>query len=258
MSRPGVRVSSPALVDSRGQRRIAALALAAVLFAAAVSFVLHRDSDARSGASTPPRTANGSRPGTAGRRPSTTPAAPTTTTTPLPPAVDRPLALATTVTGAISPKSVVATGTGLVFAQNMMYRHTMTVYSDAGALVKTIPDGVDLAAFGYPGHAGISRGAPVEGAVSPDRKYFYVTNYSMYGENFGPEGSDECSGPGGLSPSYVYRVDLRTGAVTPVARLGHAGGEGEGIDATALPTGFLHVLCVDAKYVPVWFEHFRA
>ena len=104
----------------------------------------------------------------------------------------------------------IATGSGLVFAQNMMYRHTMTVYDDSGALVKTIPDSVDLASFGYPGHAGVSRGAPVEGAVSPDHRYFYVTNYSMYGADFGPEGSDNCSGPGGLSPSFVYRIDLKT------------------------------------------------
>jgi len=56
----------------------------------------------------------------------------------------------------------------------------------------------------------------------------------------------------------VYRVDLRTGRVALVAKLGHPGGEGEGIDASALASGFLHVLCVDPKYVPVWFEHFRA
>jgi hypothetical protein len=56
----------------------------------------------------------------------------------------------------------------------------------------------------------------------------------------------------------VYRVDARTGAVTEVARMGHAGGEGEGIDASERPSGFLHVMCVDAKLVPVWFEHFRA
>jgi len=101
-----------------------------------------------------------------------------------------------------------------------MYRHTMTVYDHTGALVKTIPDSVDLAQFGYPGHAGLSRGAPVEGAVSPDHKYFYVTNYSMYGDNFGPEGSDECSGPGGLSPSFLYRVDVKTLAITGVAQVG--------------------------------------
>ena len=38
------------------------------------------------------------------------------------------LALKTTFGGAISPKSVAASGTGLVFAQNMMYRHSVTVY----------------------------------------------------------------------------------------------------------------------------------
>jgi YVTN family beta-propeller protein len=144
----------------------------------------------------------------------------TTTTVPSQPAVDRPLTLVKTVTGNISPKSVVATDTGRVFAQNMMYRHTMTVYDEAGSLVKTIPDGVDLASFGYPGHAGVSQGAPVEGAVSPDHKYFYVTNYSMYGNNFGPEGSDECSGPGGLSPSFVYRIDLKTLTIDGVAEVG--------------------------------------
>lgn len=55
----------------------------------------------------------------------------------------------------------------------------------------------------------------------------------------------------------IYRVDGKSGAVTQVARMGHAGGEGEGIDATDLPSGFLHALCIDRKLVPVWFEHFR-
>ena len=56
----------------------------------------------------------------------------------------------------------------------------------------------------------------------------------------------------------VYRVDLKTGQVTRVAEMGHPGGEGEGIDATDLPSGFLHVMCVDKTLVPVWFEHFAA
>ena len=55
----------------------------------------------------------------------------------------------------------------------------------------------------------------------------------------------------------VYRVDLRTGAVKLVAAMGHAGGEGEGIDATDLPSGLLHVMCVDPKFQPVWFEHIQ-
>jgi hypothetical protein len=53
----------------------------------------------------------------------------------------------------------------------------------------------------------------------------------------------------------VYRVDLQTGATSLVVKMGHPGGEGEGIDATQLPSGLLHVMCVDPKYTPVWFEH---
>ena len=145
----------------------------------------------------------------------------TTTTTPAhDPAHDFLLTRVATVNGAISPKSVTATGTGLVFAQNMMYRHTMTVYDAGGSLVKTIPDSVDLARFGISGHPGLSRGAPVEAAVDSAHRYVFATNYSMYGANFGPEGSDNCRGPGGLSPSYVYRVSLATLAIDAVGTVG--------------------------------------
>jgi YVTN family beta-propeller protein len=103
----------------------------------------------------------------------------------------------------------------------MMYRHTLTVYdANTGGLVKTIPDSVDLAQFGISGHPGVSRGAPVEAAVDRTHKYLFTTNYSMYGANFGPEGSDNCSGPGGLSPSYVYRIDLKSLAIDGVAQVG--------------------------------------
>ena len=199
------------------QRRLAASALAVALGVGAIA-LLTSGTDSGAGSHVSARPARS----TTTRVPATTSTVPrrTTTTTPPTPAIDRPLKLERTITGAISPKSVVATGTGLVFAQNMMYRHTMTVYDDAGSLVKTIPDSVDLAHFGYAGHDGVSQGAPVEGAVSPDGRYFYVTNYSMYGANFGPEGSDDCSGPGGLSPSFVYRVDLKTLAITGVAQVG--------------------------------------
>ena len=37
--------------------------------------------------------------------------------------------------------------------------------------------------------------------------------------------------------------------------MGHRGGEGEGIDASPLPSGLLHAMVVDPKYDPVWFEH---
>jgi YVTN family beta-propeller protein len=145
----------------------------------------------------------------------------TTTTIPHNPANDFVLTKVDTINGDISPKSVDATGTGLVFAQNMMYRHTMTVYDAAsGSLVKTIPDSVNLSQFGITGHPGISRGAPVEAAVDHAHKYMFASNYSMYGANFGPEGSDNCGGPGGLSPSYVYRVSLKTLTIDKVGQVG--------------------------------------
>ncbi len=153
-------------------------------------------------------------------RPATTTSKPPSTVAPHDPARDFAPALVTTIHGPISPKSVTATGAGLVFAQNMMYRHTVTVYDAAGTLVKTIPDRVTLAAFGLGGHPGTSRGAPVEAAADPAHRYVYVTNYSMYGADFGPEGSDNCSGPGGLSPSYVYRVNVASLAIDGVAQVG--------------------------------------
>src|SRR4051812_12203595 len=83
-----------------------------------------------------------------------------------------------TIGGDISPKSVTATGTGLVFAQNMMYTHTVTVYDRDFDLVATISDQVALSDFGY-GLQGTYRGAPVEAAATPDGQHVYVSNYSM-------------------------------------------------------------------------------
>jgi hypothetical protein len=57
----------------------------------------------------------------------------------------------------------------------------------------------------------------------------------------------------------IYGVDLRTGKVRPDGSMGHTGGagEGEGLDATPLPSGEVHTLCIDPKITPVWFEHFH-
>jgi hypothetical protein len=49
----------------------------------------------------------------------------------------------------------------------------------------------------------------------------------------------------------VYRVDLRTGKVTSLGSIGRIDGEGEGIDATPLPRGDLHVLTADVAIVPM-------
>ncbi len=131
------------------------------------------------------------------------------------------LRLRTTITGRISPKSVVASGSGLVTAQNMMYTHTITVYDARTMKLKaTIPDAVNLAKFGVTGHPGISRGAPVEAAFSPDGNFAYVSNYSMYGSGFGPEGKDTCAPGDGTDRSFLYRVNVEQMAIDRVYQVG--------------------------------------
>ena len=130
------------------------------------------------------------------------------------------LTLRKTIYGAISPKSVVASQTGLFFAQNMMYRHTVTVYDRRLRLVRTISDAVRLAKLGYPEYEGTARGAPVEAAFSPDGAYAYVSNYSMYGPGFGPEGHDVCSPASGYDRSFLYRVDVSRLAIDQAIRVG--------------------------------------
>lgn len=143
---------------------------------------------------------------------------------PGPPSDQRHLVLLKTIAGHISPKSVDASDTGLVFAQNMMYTHTVTVYNSSGKLVKTIPDTVHMSQFGFPGHPGITHGAPVEAAFTPNAKYVYVSNYSMYGSGFGPEGSDDCTPASaeaaGDTDSYVYRINVSTLAIDQVIKVG--------------------------------------
>jgi YVTN family beta-propeller protein len=144
----------------------------------------------------------------------------TTTTVPTPPSDTTRLRVVHSIGGAISPKSVVASGHGLVFAQNMMYRHTMTVYSSAGDLLKTIPDTVDFGVFGVAGHPGISHGAPVEAAFTPDGRDVYVSNYSMYGAGFGPEGTDTCTPASGYNDDYLYRVNVARLVIDQVIKVG--------------------------------------
>ena len=140
-----------------------------------------------------------------------------------PPTNQRIMSLLTTIGGPISPKSVHASDAGPVFAQNMMYRHSMTVYNSARTLVTTIPDTVNLGALGVPGGATMD-GSLVEAAFTPDTRYVYVSNYSVYGPSQGPEGSDTCTPPSALAagdtPSYVYRVDSKTPAVDQAIQVG--------------------------------------
>jgi len=121
----------------------------------------------------------------------------------------------------LSPKSVVSSGTGYVFAQNMMYRHTISVYDTSSLkLVKTIKDGVRLADFGYGERTAVVQGAPVEAAESPDHRTMYVSQYSMFGEGFGHPGGDVCSPSSGVDDSFVYRIPLDTLKIDAVIKVG--------------------------------------
>ncbi len=123
--------------------------------------------------------------------------------------------------GAIAPKSVLASNTGLVSAQNMMYRHTVTLYDATTAkLIATIKDSVRLSDFGFTSYQGIYQGAPVEGAFSPDGKYLYYTNYSMYGAGYNGNEDDKCSPASKYPTSFLSRVNLATKRIDAMYAVG--------------------------------------
>jgi YVTN family beta-propeller protein len=118
----------------------------------------------------------------------------------------------------LQPKSIVASGTGLFFAQNMMYRHNMLVFDRGGNLLTRIDDTVDLAAFGVEDGV-VAQGSPVEAAFLPDASYVYVSNYKMYGPGFDPSADDNCN-KGKWDDSYVYKVNTTTFEIEKVIATG--------------------------------------
>lgn len=130
------------------------------------------------------------------------------------------MTLKKTIYGNISPKSIVHSGSGLFFAQNMMYTHTITVYDRNFKLVKTIPDRVNLSKFGFSKFKGNYQGAPVEAAFTSDGKYGYVSNYQMYGAGFDNPGSDRCSPAAQHDKSFMYRINTETLKIEKVISVG--------------------------------------
>ena len=111
------------------------------------------------------------------------------------------------IAGDLAPKSVVASGTGLYLAQNMMYRHTISVLDHTKRIVKTIDDSVSLREFGHDASGDVYRGAPVEAAFTSDGSFAFVSNYRMYGPGYDPQaGGDSCGKDQGQD-SFVYRID---------------------------------------------------
>ena len=155
--------------------------------------------------------------------------APTTTsTTSLPPGPEddglrsdeRRLVELFQVTNAdLKPKSVVVGPQGLVFAQNMMYRHNVLVFDQDGDVVAKIDDSVDLQDFGLSEDPQLVKGAPVEAAVSPDGQHLWVSNYKMYGDRYQSNADDEC-GRGDWEDSFVYRINLNTFEIDGVVPTG--------------------------------------
>ena len=121
------------------------------------------------------------------------------------------LKLRAVIGGNISPKSVASSGDGYVTAQNMMYRHSVTVY-DARTLklVKTISDAVRLARLGYPSTPGTcaarrSRRRSRRTAATPTSRTTRCTAPAS-----GPRGATSCTPSSGNDRSFVYRIDMET------------------------------------------------
>ncbi|MEJ1935264.1 peptidoglycan-binding protein, partial [Nostoc sp. NIES-2111] len=137
-----------------------------------------------------------------------------------PPDASQKMRLIKTISGQISPKSVVYSGNGLFFAQNMMYNHTITVYNRDYELVKVIPDAVDLSKYGHSKYKGKYRGSPVEASFSHNGKYAWVSNYQMYGTGFNNPGDDKCNPSQNTDKSFLYRVDTETLEIDRVIPVG--------------------------------------
>lgn len=120
----------------------------------------------------------------------------------------------------ISPKSVVASGTGLFAAQNMMYRHTVTLYNKNGELIAKISDEIDLKAHGFSDYKGDSYlGGPVEASFSHNGNYLWVSNYTMSGDGFNNPGCDACNGKG-YDPGFIYKINTQTFQIEKVIKVG--------------------------------------
>lgn len=134
-------------------------------------------------------------------------------------AQDSTLRLKKVIRGGLTPKSVVHSGNGLFFAQNMMYSHTVRVYNRNYELVKTISDKVKPKDFGIDTINGILNGSPVEAAFSHGGKYAWVSNYNMSGDKFINPGCDGCYSDE-YDNSYLYKINTETFSIEKIITVG--------------------------------------
>lgn len=125
-----------------------------------------------------------------------------------------PPVLVHTITGGLSPKSVVHDGHGRFFVQNMVYLHTVNVYSRDFTKLATIPDQVEIDGVKL-------KGGPVECAISTDGRYAWVTNYQMFGHGYSNPGNDRAQAKRGkFDDSFLYRIDTSTFQINAEIQVG--------------------------------------
>jgi YVTN family beta-propeller protein len=132
------------------------------------------------------------------------------------------LQLLDNISGPIQPKSIVHSGKGTFFAQNMMYEHSVTVYDRNLRQIHRLSDEVVLSSYGYTEYPESARykGAPVECAFSHKGKYAWVSNYSMTGPGFTNPGDDDCTPGGPYDPSFIYKVNAENFRLEEVVKVG--------------------------------------
>ncbi|MEL6650824.1 MAG: beta-propeller fold lactonase family protein [Bacteroidota bacterium] len=140
--------------------------------------------------------------------------------TPANPNAVQGLKLKRIIRGDIRPKSIVYSGNGRFFAQNMMYRHSITVYDRNFNQIKTISDRVNLSDFDLKPYSGLAKGAPVEAAFTPDGQFAWVSNYSMSGLGFSKPGNDNCDISKEYDRSFVYKINTQTLEIVNVVEVG--------------------------------------
>lgn len=113
-----------------------------------------------------------------------------------------------------------SSGEGLFAAQNMMYRHTITIYDKNGNRKAKILDEVNLTDYGFSEYANESYlGGPVEAAFTKDGEYLWVSNYSMVGEGFEHPGCDACNG-NEFDPGFLYKINTESYEIENVVKVG--------------------------------------
>lgn len=217
--------SLPIPVTLSGVSRRVAILLTALVVASCAprEMTLEDDAQIESRSTTSTSRVPTSTSGTSTTTTTTVPTTTTTTTTLVPPdglsAAERVLVPVHTIGGGISPKSVVASQTGVFVAQNMMYRHTITAYGRDFELLATIEDRITPSDYGHPEFDTELLGSPVEAAFTSDGSRVYVSNYKMYGGGLSTAASDGCN-QGNWPDSFVYGIGTDSLEIDQVIRVG--------------------------------------